>query len=300
MKNKNTYFSSLGLFVLIVVMHLSNISMAQENDLSNYRIRFNVRTIKNPDQSRTFEASFIAHNKKDRKDRIPAHETEILFVNSTDDEDITLGSAVTDMSGIASLVLPETQVYLTDEEGFINVEARFKGSDGLKKQRKSVAFKDLYINLELQEVDSVKMVSVKAFTLDSLQTEIPENDIDVVLSIGGMLSRMTVDEGSTEEGLYEFEFPDDIPGDKDGNFKIFAFVEDHDDFGDVLAEANSNWGVFDDIVKVEKYELWTKAAPIWMYVVLTILLVGVWANYIYTLIKLKDISKSGKKAETVV
>ncbi len=43
--------------------------------------------------------------------------------------------------------------------------------------------------------------------------------------------------------------------------------------------------------------LWSEAAPIWMYIVLTILLVGVWANYAYTIKNLFSISKEGKELE---
>ena len=50
-------------------------------------------------------------------------------------------------------------------------------------------------------------------------------------------------------------------------------------------------------VKIVENTLWSKAAPIWMYVVLTILLVGVWANYVYTVIHLFKINKEGKELE---
>ena len=43
--------------------------------------------------------------------------------------------------------------------------------------------------------------------------------------------------------------------------------------------------------------LWSEAAPIWMYVVLTILLVGVWANYVYTVINLVKIKKKSTELE---
>jgi hypothetical protein len=56
-------------------------SFAQEIDLSKYRMSFNFKTIKQDDGSRILEASFIARNKKDRKDRIPLYDAEIYFYN---------------------------------------------------------------------------------------------------------------------------------------------------------------------------------------------------------------------------
>ena len=73
-----------NLFRYTVIMVLFGLFIAtnaqsQEMDLSNYRIRFNCNTIKQPDNTRLLEASFIAANKKDRKDRVPIYDAEIKF-----------------------------------------------------------------------------------------------------------------------------------------------------------------------------------------------------------------------------
>ena len=88
-----------------------------------------------------------------------------------------------------------------------------------------------------------------------------------------------------------------MPGDVNGDLTVNAVIEDHDEFGNVIQKKSVNWGVFDkEYVKVSN-TLWSDAAPIWMYVVLTILLVGVWSNYIYTIRNLFKIKKEGKKLE---
>ena len=87
--------------------------------------------------------------------------------------------------------------------------------------------------------------------------------------------------------------PAALPGDIEENFQLFAFLDDHADFGTVTNAVVSNWGVFDDIREPEKNKLWTDAAPIWMYVVLTFLLAGAWANFIYTIVQLRKIKKLG-------
>ncbi|MBT8300184.1 MAG: hypothetical protein KJO63_02520, partial [Maribacter sp.] len=83
------------------------------------------------------------------------------------------------------------------------------------------------------------------------------------------------------------------PGDTNGDLEVYASIEDHDEFGDVIQKKKVNWGVFNKQIKGKNNTLWSEAAPIWMYAVLTILLVGVWANYVYTIVNLLKIKKEG-------
>lgn len=290
MRNRIQY-PILGL--LVALFFLPGISIAQEFDLKAYRLRFKLETTKNGDNSRTLQATFIAHNKKDRKDRLPVHQAEIVFLNILEDEEIMLGKVTTDDTGTALLNLTPDQKYLSDEEGFIEFIARFEGTEQIKKKEADVKIRDLFLGIEAQEVDSVKTVVVRAFALDSTNQKIPQDDVDLRISIRGMLSDFIVEEGSTEDGVFEIEFPDDIPGDVNGEFTLVAFVEDNDDFGNVEYTLGSDWGVFDDVPQKEKNELWTEVAPVWMYVILTLMLVGVWANYLYTLINVRKIWRLG-------
>jgi hypothetical protein len=134
---------------------------------------------------------------------------------------------------------------------------------------------------------------IHSYVLDSTGQRIPQDDVDVKVAVRGMLSDYIVEEGSTEDGALEFDFPDDIPGNIDGEFFIVASVEDNEEFGNLESMKKSDWGVYDDVPHVEKNELWTEAGPIWMYVILTVMLVGVWANYVYTVLKIRRIWKLG-------
>ncbi len=66
----------------------------------------------------------------------------------------------------------------------------------------------------------------------------------------------------------------------------------------VTQKKTVNWGVFDKVNVEQSNTLWSEAAPIWMYVVLSILLIGVWANYIYSIRNLLKIKKEGKEIES--
>ncbi len=281
------------LSLLVLALFLPWQATAQDFDLKAYRLRFKLETTKNTDGSRTLEASFIGQNKKDRKDRLPVHQAEVVFLNTLEDEAVVLGKVNTDETGTAQLNLPADQNYLTDEEGYIEFIARFEGTKEIKKKEADLKVKDLFLEIQAEEIDSIKTVLVRAFAMDSTNQRVPQDDVDLRISVRGMLSDFIVEEGSTEDGIFEIEFPDDIPGDVNGDFTMVAFVEDSDDYGNVEYTLVSDWGVFDDIPQKENNELWTEVAPMWMYVILTIMLVGVWANYLYTIINIRKIKRLG-------
>lgn len=298
MKNNLFKYSFLASFIVLFLSSVGSFAQDKEKeeefDLAKYKTVFKFNSFKQADNSRLLEVSLIIQNKKNRKDKIPVFEADIDFLNILEDEEILLGSAKTSEEGIAKLKVPATQEYLLDKEGYINLVARFNGTDELKGKEKDIAVKDLNLVLDLTEIDSVRTVLVKAFTIDSLGVETPIEEADIVVSVKGMLSNMPIEEASIEEGEFEYEFPTDIPGDEDGDLTVVISIEDHDDFGNVIQEKSVNWGIHKTApVKKIKNTLWSESAPLWMYIVLTILLVGVWANYIYTIVNLFKIKKEG-------
>ncbi len=285
------------IYVLLFGLFLAPNVMAQEVNLRDYRMRFRFKTVKQPDQSRMLEASFIATNKKDRKDRLPVYGAEITFFNLLEEEKVSLGTTKTSKEGIARIILPKDQSYLKDEEGKVTLKAVFEGTDEMDMEEREITIKDVQLSVELAEKDSVQTVQVNAHTLDSLGVEIPLKEADVIISVQGMLSRMVMDEGTIEDGIYEFKMPIDLPGDVDGNMTVFAIIEDHDDYGDVVQKKTVKWEVPNISSLENENSLWSEVAPIWMYVVLTILLVGIWANFVYTITNLLKIKKEGQQLE---
>jgi hypothetical protein len=282
--------TALGLFI-------NPNCFAQKSVLKNYRVRFGLSTTKQADNSRLLEVSFIAANKKDRKDRVPVYDADINFYNVTIEEDFLLGTAKTDKDGTAKLTVPADYKYVTDDEGYINLKAEFEGSKDLKSNDDQIAIKDIFLELNLEEVDSVKTVILNAYSLDSLQTKVPIDETEIIFSVRGMISNMPIKQDYMSDGTFEFEFPENISGDINGNVDVFASILDNDEYGNVIQKKNVNWGVNKTIIK-ETNQLWSDVAPIWMYVVLSILLIGVWANYGYTIKNLFSIKKEGKELET--
>ena len=290
MKTNLKFITRLVVLAGVMLSYSTNV-FGQEFELSNYKIRYTLSTLKDVNNNRQLEVKFLAANKKDRKDRIPVSGALIKFYNTGNDTLLSIGEMKTDDKGIAKIEVPSSMKLVMDEDGYFNFSAQFDATESLKKQKKSLQIKDLNLIMNLSEEDSLKTVYLEAYTLDSIGGKLPVEELDLVFSVGGMLSKMPIEEASLEDGAYEFEITKDIQGDINGDFQLFAFVDDHDDYGTVLQMVESNWGVFDDIREPEKNKLWTEAAPIWMYIVLTILLAGAWAHFIYTIIMLRKIKK---------
>ncbi|MDF1517825.1 MAG: hypothetical protein RQ864_01205 [Lutibacter sp.] len=294
---KSNLFKYIQITSFLVALLFSINGKAQENDASNYNMSFDFKTVKQNDNSRLLEVSFTGKNKEDRKDILPIYGAEIKFFNILNDEEVLLGSAKTSQEGFAQITLPEDQKYLMDENLNINLMARFEGNDALEESSAELIVKNIRLELNLEELDSVKTVLVTAFTFDETGTEIPLEETDVIIYVQGMLSKMKIAEGTISEGAFEFEMPTDLPGDSNGNLIVYAIIDGHEEYGTVIQQKNAKWGIFEKQIIAAKNTLWSSAAPIWMYVVLTILLVGVWANYIYTLINLFKIKKEGQELE---
>lgn len=294
---KSNLLKYIKITSFLVALLFSIQSNAQENDASNYNMSFEFKTVKQDDNSRLLEVNFTGKNKEDRKDILPIYNTEIKFFNVLNEEEVLLGSAKTSQEGIAQITLPENQKYLTDEAGNINLMARFEGNEALEESSAELIVKNIHLELNLEEIDSVKMVMVTAFSFDETGAEIPLEETDVIIYVQGMLSKMKIAEGTISEGAFEFEMPTNLPGDKNGNLTVFSIIEGHEEYGTVIQKKNIKWGVFENQITAAKNTLWSSAAPVWMYVVLTILLVGVWANYIYTIINLFKIKKEGQDLE---
>lgn len=290
---KSNLYNHTFYISIIIVLFVNINGIAQQNDLSNYRTRFGFKTVKQADNSRLLEVTFVALNKKDRKDQLPVYEAEIQFFNIFNEEEILLGSSKTSKEGIAQLILPENQKYSTDGEGYINLRARFNSTDALSEEEGDLMVKDLHFDLNLTEIDSVKTVTLTAFTIDSLGVKIPVSDVYITTYVKAMFSKKIIDEATISDGEYTFTMPQSFAGNPKGDLTIISIIDDNDEYGNIIQEKTVHWGTFNKTLKQDKNMLWTKAAPIWMYVVLTILLVGVWLNYIYTIANLFKIKSEG-------
>lgn len=294
---KKLHLTSLVLTLLVCMISGLNTITAQEFNKKDYRVYFKMNSKVLPDNSRVLIASFTTRQKKGDKETFPVYKAPIEFYEYVNDEKVLLSTVETDQNGIAEYKFAPGYKFNVDEEGYVNLMAEFKKTDAFKRQRKKISFIPLILKTELSEDDGTKIVHIKASTIDSLGQNVPASDINAYVGVKGIVATLPLEDATIENGEFSFEFPENIPGDPDGNLTIEVFIDDHDEYGTIYQETEANWGVATLRSTDDSNKLWSEGAPLWMYVVLTILLVGVWANYVYSIGNLMKIKKEGQLTE---
>jgi hypothetical protein len=233
---------------------------------------------------------------------VPLPGLEIDFY-AGEDSLVTLGSVSTDEEGLAVLVLAEGIDLPAGEDGSVRYFAEYTGTDNIYPADGEVYINDVSLEMSLDLVDSIKTVSLRAYSMVDGE-EVPVADEDIYVYVQRMFNDLPVAEDFLDEnGAFVAEFPDDIPGTAEGDIEVIARFNEHYLFGTVEKRQTVQWGVptqYD--FAVSQRMLWTQIAPLWMIVTLSILLAGVWGHYIYVviqLLKLKRIARREKETSLV-
>jgi len=279
-------FRNISLLVILLIS--SSIGFSQD-ELITPTVLF--QYFKNTDNQRSLKTTFTYVKKRAE---IPLKGFEIQFYGDIDKK-VLLGTIVTDNNGVANFIIPEDSKLTLDKDNSWNFSTEFKGNDSIESATSELMIKDVNLEMELTLVDSVKTVLLKANTFEKGKT-LPVVGESVLLYVPRMFSLLPAGDGTLDDnGAATIDFPVDIPGDKDGNITIIAKFEEHPTFGNVEKRATINWGVpAVHVSHLEHRALWTKGAPTWMIVALSIMLVGVWGHYAYAvfcLIRIKILSK---------
>lgn len=261
---------------------------AQEVDEIDYY--FDFTTTKLVDNSRALDVSF--YGRMDRE-KIPVVGATIQYHLSDNGDLIELGQSVTDREGKGRLVL-EKSGWPADEEGYITFIASFEGSEGIDAFEEELSIIDVQLELMLEESDDEKLVNISAMAVMQNGSLEPIEEGDIYFFIQGMLTKLPIEEGWIDMGEYSFQFPNDIPGDKDGNVIIYAVIEDSYEYGNVIQSAPANWGIGAMSQAMNPRSLWSSIAPRWMMVVLAVLFILVWANILHAVFALFQIKRLGK------
>ncbi|NJN41350.1 MAG: hypothetical protein HC811_03025 [Flammeovirgaceae bacterium] len=143
-------------------------------------------------------------------------------------------------------------------------------------------------------MDSLYIAAIQVMKWNTDMSEEPVPDIDILFYVPRLFSLLPVGEAYTnKQGSDEFEFPMDLPG-QNGELTIVSRIEDHDDFGTIEVSNETNWGVpiANGNSKLPR-ALWSPDAPMWMLISFFILMAGVWGHYLYVVINMFQIQKSG-------
>lgn len=285
-KNRSSRIVAVISFLLIGSFPL----FSQENTLISPYIQ--LQYFKNTDDNRSLHATLTySLNRME----IPLPGMEISFFSKAEGKEI-IGTAITDEKGVARFELTEKINLPLNVEGFWAFSSEFKGNDTIEACNSELTIRDVKLEVTLLEVDTIKTISLKAFTLEKTKN-IPVSGEVVMIYVPRMFSLLPVGEASLDEsGSATLEFPSNIPGDSEGNLTIISKFEEHPTFGNVEVKILKNWGIpTSKSVPVAHRALWTKTPPMWMIITLSILLTGVWGHYLFAIISLIRIKRDSKK-----
>lgn len=275
---------------LSVLLIISNPLYSQEEaKISPY---IQLQYFKNTNESRFLKTTLTySFNRME----IPIPGMEIAFFSEAEGKKL-LGSVFTDDRGVATMELTKDIGLPVNEDGLWEFSTEFEGNDTIEEGSSELSIRDVKLEMSLQEVDSIKTISLKAFTTER-NSDIPVSEEVVMIYVPRMFSMLPIGEATLDErGTSSIEFPSDLPGDSIGNLTIISKFEEHPDFGNVEKKVEIKWGVpAVNKAPVEHRALWTKTAPMWMIITLSVLLTGVWGHYLFAIISLILIKRDSKK-----
>ena len=156
------------------------------------------------------------------------------------------------------------------------------------------AMEDANVKVEFLEDNEMKTIIATATDKEDM----PIEDLELSFLVQRTFSLLPIGDGfnyTDENGVVEIEFPNDLPGDIDGNVIIIIKILESDIYNDLTIEKVKKWGIpviYED-PKTEKRSLWAAAANAPLTLVFTIcgLILAIWYIIFYIIVTLFKISK---------
>lgn len=156
------------------------------------------------------------------------------------------------------------------------------------------SMEDAILTVSFSEDNDTKIITTKAAD----QSGIPIEDLELYYFVKRTFSLLPIGDpfNSTDEnGIIEVKFPNDLPGDTEGNVIIVVKILESDLYNDQTLEVSKNWGIptVTEDPKAEKRSLWAAAAnaPISLIVIVSSMIIAVWYIIFYIIFKLYKISR---------
>jgi hypothetical protein len=150
------------------------------------------------------------------------------------------------------------------------------------------------LSVSFSEEDNTKIITTKAVD----QSGLPIEDLEVYFYVKRTFSLLPIGDPfniTDENGIVEIVFPNDLPGDAEGNVIIVVKILDSDLYSDQSKEITQNWGLPTELenLESEKRSLWASAAnaPKSLIIIVCSMIFAVWYIICYIFFKLYRISK---------
>jgi len=208
-------------------------------------------------------------------------EVKLNFYRNEINEDNFIGSIATDTKGVALLSVPDT-LDTVHQGGVQLYGVSLENDPNFQDATQELEVTPATLQVDMLEEDSLWVLSISLTKADSNGMSQPIADIPVKIYVKRMFGSMLVSEGietTDETGLLRFEFPQDVPGDKDGKIAVEVKIEEDEVYGTLVYELTPSWGIpllVDQ--KSQIRELWSSRAnaPIYLIVVVNVLILVIW------------------------
>lgn len=282
----------ISILFLITLLGIKGYSQDEAEMIYPY---FDLVYLKDTDNHRNLKARIYYEDEISAK---PLPGLNIKFYTNQA-EPTLLGEAVSGPNGWAGITIDDSAELPADEGNNWWFYAEYEGSEMVSMVSAETSVMDMNLGMTVNEDESgAKSVTITASTVVDGE-EFPISGEEVFVVVPRMFSMLPVNSGVLEDGVVTIDFPDDIPGDPQGNLTVIGRFTDHWQYGNVEKRVMTSWGIPSSHEVAETHrELWTQIAPTWMIVTLTIMLVGVWGHYLFAIISLVRISRIGKKMKS--
>ncbi len=236
---------------------------------------------------------------KTEKRYLPAAGVEVFLYSSEIIDSNLLGTIVTASNGQGTYTFSPAQFESAEKTKVAKYFAVIHENENLKGKETAISVEDVNLSVKYIIEDSIKQIYVNVTETDSTGNTIPQEDVQIKFLVERPLSPLPVgDEYNTtdEEGNVSMEFPDDLPGDTEGNLKILVRIVENEKYGSVEVSKIIKWGIpiFVSDKTIER-SLWASSAnaPIALLIFINALILAVWGVIFYIVNKLFRIRKIG-------
>ena len=238
----------------------------------------------------------ITASSKIEKKNVDIPNIEIVVYNEYDDEEIGLGTAITNLKGEARFVVKDYNSIKPDSTNTYTVGVSFYGNDSFKKASKSISFKNADIDAKIITIDSLNYftATLKDVTKDSLI-----EGASLSVQVERLFQPLFIGEEfyiTDENGTIIVPVEHGIPG-IDGNLNIEVVMYDNEEYGTVIDKFIAPIGV--PIVEESTFDertMWSprNKTPLFLLIFPNLLILGMWGLILYLTFNLLKIYKSKK------
>jgi len=156
------------------------------------------------------------------------------------------------------------------------------------------AMQDAKISLDFVEDEGTnKIIATVTDTIGN-----PVEELDLYFYVKRTFSNLPIGDvfnTTDEDGMVTITFPNDLPGDYEGNVIILTKITESDLYKDLTIETTKKWGLPTPLVNQikEKRSLWAASAnaPISLILIVSSLIISIWFIICYIIYMLFKISK---------